>query len=199
MKVLVAEDDLMSAKILEKNLRDWGYSPECVHDGEAALGRLSGDDPPLIAILDWMMPGLTGLEVCRRVKAMPSRVPRYAILLTQRNARDDILEGLNGGADDYVTKPFDPEALRARVRIASRTVELQCRLADRVDALEQALAEVDRLRGLLAICSYCKKARDKQDDWHQVDTYLKTTTDLRFTHGVCPECFSRLASELKSG
>src|SRR5262249_1044353 len=135
------------------------------------------------------MPEIDGLEVCRRVRAAPKLKAMYLILLTARGSREYVLEGLRAGANDYVTKPFDREELEARVNVGIQVVQLQAELARRVAELEDALGRVRQLQGLLPICCYCKKIRDDQDYWHQVDRYIGTHTDVRFSHGICPECW----------
>ena len=134
------------------------------------------------------MPGLDGLEVCRRARARTDARPLYIILLTARADRQDTIDGLDAGADDYVTKPFDAAELRARVSVGVRVAELQGELAARIADLEQALARVDQLHGILPICSYCKKVRNDGDSWQQVEAYVSAHSAVRFSHGVCPEC-----------
>jgi CheY-like chemotaxis protein len=135
-----------------------------------------------------MMPGLDGLEVCRRARQAVSAPSRYIILLTARADRRDTVEGLGAGADDYVTQPFDAAELRARVAVGVRVLALQAQLAARIGELEGALAHVDRLHGILPICSYCKKVRSDGDSWQQVEAYVSAHTTVRFNHGVCPAC-----------
>ena len=103
---------------------------------------------------------------------------------------------MSAGANDYIEKPFDPVELEARVRVGERMVVLQARLNARVTELEQALAHVKRLQGLLPICSYCKKVRNEANYWEQVDSYLMTHSDLDFTHGICPACSDKMMKQL---
>jgi DNA-binding response OmpR family regulator len=192
MKILIAEDDPVSRRVLEAALAKDGHEIQSVDDGAQALEALERPDAPLLAILDWMMPGVDGTEICRRLRAAPRSRPIYVVLLTARGRKEDVLAGLEAGADDYVTKPFDHDELRARVRVGARVVDLQSALAGRVAELEEALARVRQLRGLLPICSYCKKVRDDRNYWQQVEHYVSEHTDARFSHSICPDCLERI-------
>ena len=188
MRILVAEDSPVSRFLLETSLKKWGHEPVTTVDGTAAWEALQREDAPALAILDWMMPGMDGVEVCRRARARKDARPLYIILLTARTDRQDTVDGLGAGANDFVTKPFDAAELRARVSVGVRVVELQGELAARIADLERALARVDQLHGILPICSYCKKVRNDSDSWQQVEAYVSAHSNVRFSHGVCPEC-----------
>jgi DNA-binding response OmpR family regulator len=188
MRILSAEDDAVSRLLLETHLRAWGNEPVATADGGAAWEALQREDAPAMAILDWMMPGLDGVEVCRRARAQVGVRPLYIILLTARAERQDTIAALGAGADDYVTKPFNAAELQARVGVGVRVVGLQAELAARIAELEQALARVDQLHGILPICSYCKKVRNDTDSWQQVEAYVSAHSAVRFSHGICPEC-----------
>jgi sigma-B regulation protein RsbU (phosphoserine phosphatase) len=188
MKILVAEDDPVSRLLLETHLKKWGHEPLTATDGAAAWEIMQREDAPALAILDWMMPGLDGPEVCRRARARTDAPPLYIILLTARAERQDTIDGLGAGADDFVTKPFDAAELRARVGVGVRVAALQGELAARIAELEQALARVDKLHGILPICSYCKKVRNDSDSWQQMEAYVSAHSTVRFNHGVCPDC-----------
>jgi diguanylate cyclase (GGDEF)-like protein len=125
MKVLIAEDDTISRRMLEAFLVKWGYEVVVATQGEEAWTILQGNDTPRMAILDWMMPGKDGVEICRGLRQRKGRPYIYTLLLTARGQKTDIVQGLEAGADDYVTKPFDPFELRARLRAGRRIVELQ--------------------------------------------------------------------------
>jgi DNA-binding response OmpR family regulator len=188
VNVLVADDDAAIRRLVESTLQRAGYGVVTAADGAGALAVLRGPGAPPLAVLDWMMPGLTGPEVCRQLRQDPGAPRPYVVLLTSRDGREDLVAGLEAGADDYVAKPFDVEELRARVGVGARMVQLQQALADRVRALEDALARVTRLQGLLPICGWCKRIRNDQNYWQQVESYIADHSGVRFTHGICPEC-----------
>jgi len=192
MKILIAEDDPVSRRVLEATLSKWGYEVMSTSNGREAWEALAAPDAPRLAILDWMMPEMDGIEVCRRARGRTEAGPLHILLLTARGRKEDVIAGLQAGADDYVTKPFDHEELRARVQVGQRIVELQTMLASRVTELEEALARVRQLRGLLPICSYCKKVRDDRNYWQQVEQYVSTHSDVQFSHGICPDCYTRV-------
>jgi DNA-binding response OmpR family regulator len=189
--VLVADDEPISRTIVAAMLRKGGYDVQQATDGEQAWAALQRPDAPHLAILDWMMPGLDGPEICRRLRTLDSPTPTYVILLTSRDAAADIVEGLRAGADDYVTKPPHEEELLARIAVGARVVRLQQALADRVRRLEEALSNVKRLQGLLPICSYCKRIRDDQNYWQQVESYISLHSGVQFSHSYCPDCYEK--------
>jgi DNA-binding response OmpR family regulator len=199
MKILVAEDDAVTRKILVVTLERLGWDVIQVEDGEAAwqaFETLKGKDAPEMAVLDWMMPGVEGIEICRRLRTTPGFELVYVILVTSRGGKEDLSYGLAAGANDYITKPFDPVELQARVRVGERMVRLQRSLAARVTEVEAALAHVQRLQGLLPICSYCKKVRNEANYWEQVESYLSAHSDLDFTHSICPQCTEKMMKEI---
>jgi phosphoserine phosphatase RsbU/P len=198
MKILIAEDDPVSCRILEKTLTGWGHEVTIATNGRMALDMLSLPDSPQLAILDIMMPEMDGCDVCRNLRELPSTKPPYLILLSAMNSKDDVVRGIQAGANDYLTKPFHREELKVRVEVGVKMLELQRVLADRVRELEEALSQVKQLQGLLPICSYCKKVRDDQNYWQRVDTYISDRVDVKFSHGICPDCFDRVSAELKA-
>jgi len=189
MNVLLADDDPLARATVGVALRDWGFEViDCV-DGVEAWDHLSRPGGPRLALLDWLMPGMDGPEICRRARTEPGLHSAYLILLTARGGRDAMIEGLTAGADDYVAKPFDRDELRLRVRAGERIVNLQGTLADRVAQLEGAATRVRAPQRILPICSYCKKVRNDRDCWEQVEEFIATQIDVRFSHGICPDCF----------
>ena len=192
MRVLIAEDDAVSRRLLEATLVKWGYEVVVTTDGLQALEVLSQSDAPSLAILDWMMPGLDGAQVCLKARELAGERLLYMILLTAKGRKEDIVEGLTAGADDYVIKPFDRSELKARINAGERILRLQAELASRVKELELALTNVKLLQGLLPICCYCKKIRDDKNYWQQVDTYVADHSEAQFTHGICPDCRDKI-------
>lgn len=188
MRILVAEDDPVANRLLVATLSRRGYEVDSVTDGEAAWTILAAEPAPRIAVLDWMMPGLDGPEICRRARARPDRRYTYLLLLTARGQAADLVEGLAAGADDYLRKPFDPEELEARLRVGQRILALEDSLRTRVTELEDALAHVRQLQGLLPICMFCKKVRDDRDSWQRIESYISEHTDAQFSHSICDEC-----------
>lgn len=199
MRILIAEDDAVSRRVLEATLTKWGYEVVVTTDGQQALEALKQPDAPSLAVLDWMMPGLDGSEVCRRVREVAGNRLLYVLLLTAKDRKEDIVEGLTAGADDYVVKPFDRAELKARLNVGERILQLQAELAARVKELELALSKVNLLQGLLPICCYCKKIRDDQNYWQQIEGYINERTGSEFSHSVCPDCYQRVVlPELES-
>jgi sigma-B regulation protein RsbU (phosphoserine phosphatase) len=192
MRLLIADDDRISRSFLEHALTNAGHEVVVAASGDEAWHVLDRADAPLLAILDWVMPGLEGTEICTRVRQRGAPIPTYIILLTSRSAKDDIVAGLRAGADDYLTKPFNIEELTARLQVGVRLIEMQQKLASQVKELEGALAQVKSLRGLLPMCAWCKKIRNDSNYWEQLEVYISEHSEAQFTHGMCPDCFRRV-------
>lgn len=192
MRILIAEDDTVCRSVIERMLQRWGHEVVVACDGLAAWQILEADNAPKLAVLDWIMPGADGPELCRKVRDLCRQEPTYIILLTVKDRKEDVVVGLESGADDFIAKPFHEQELRSRIRVGERMVRLQSALADRVRKLEAALAEVTTLHGLLPICCYCKKIRTDKDYWQEVEAYLAAHTDIHFSHGICPCCFAKV-------
>jgi sigma-B regulation protein RsbU (phosphoserine phosphatase) len=202
VKVLVADDDRIAATVLSQTLRQWEFDVTVVPDGSEALRFLLGQadrlvGEPTLAILDWMMPKIEGAEVCRRVRLEAPLANMYLMLLTSLESKGHVIAGLSAGADDYLVKPFDPDDLRARINVGMRVLSLQERLAERVQELQDALANVKVLHGLLPICSYCKRIRGDDQYWTQVESYIAERSDAQFSHGICPPCATELEREIE--
>ena len=173
MKVLIAEDHAVSRRILSVLLEKLGYEVLVAANGREAWDLFQRENVSLV-LTDWMMPGMDGPTLCRMIREEKRRKYTYIILLTVLTGKGSNLEAMTAGADDFLTKPHDPELLAARLRVAERILGLQ--------------DEVNRLQGLLPICQYCKKIRDDGNQWTQIEAYISKHTEADFSHGICPEC-----------
>jgi CheY-like chemotaxis protein len=193
VRILIAEDDPVSRQLLQTFLAKWGHEPVVACHGPEAWEMIRQPDAPKMAILDWMMPEMEGPEIVRRKRVLEegTATPTYFILLTALDSPADIVSGFEAGVDDYVTKPFHKDELKARVRVGVRMLDLRQKLAERVAELEQAMATVKTLSGLLPICSYCKKIRDDRNYWTELESYFEQVSDAQFSHGICPSCYDR--------
>jgi len=209
-QILIVDDISTNIQVLGSILRREGYSISFAMSGPEALSMVLSDSFDLI-LLDVMMPGMDGYEVCARLKAAPETRDIPIIFLTARTSPEDIARGFRTGAVDYVTKPFHPEELLARVRThlalktSADTIRAQNAMLSagneelrQVNArLRQALQEIKTLRGILPICAICKKIRLKdadpkrQESWVVLEEYLTRHTGAEFSHGICPECLHR--------
>jgi DNA-binding response OmpR family regulator len=191
VRILIAEDDLTSRTVLRVALTKHGHEVIEAVDGADALKALQRPDAPRVAILDWMMPALDGLQVCRLIRALAATNPPYLIILTVRGETADIIAGLEAGADDYLSKPFDVNELRARVDVGCRMIDAQSALAHTITELREALEHVKTLRGFLPMCPFCKNIRDVQGYWSQVEAYVSAHTEVQFSHGICTACMKQ--------
>ena len=195
MQILIAEDDPVSSRLLERTLQKWGHQVITAGNGVEAL-HLARQHKARFMIADWMMPEMDGAELCRRLRQEDGGKYVYIIMLTAKSTQEDITEGLQAGADDYVVKPPDPPELRARIAVGLRVIELEDSLSAHITELEDALAHVKRLQGLLPMCSHCKRVRDDKDYWHLVDVYIAEHTDADITHSICPDCMRKYYGHL---
>jgi len=199
MTILVADDHETNRKLLCEILAAEGYAVRSVADGGAALAALQARGGPCVGLIDWQMPVHSGIEVCREARRGANPHALFLILVTVRDSPQDIVTGLQSGANDYIKKPFDQAELLARVRLGVQMIELQQALTLRVQELEAAVAEIKQLKGLLPICGYCKKIRDDHDYWQDVELFVAQHADVKFSHGICPDCFeSQIRPQLKA-
>ncbi len=190
MKVLIADDEAMSRKTLGALLRRHGYEVMEAQEGDEALRLLEAPDAPRLAVLDWAMPGHSGPDVCKAIRAKAGRYA-YVILVTTRGGKVDLVAGLDAGADDFIPKPYDQAELLARMRVAQRVLGLEAGLVEKIASLEQALSHVKLLQGLLPICMHCRRVRSSEEQWQRLDGYLQEHSHLTFTHGLCKDCLEK--------
>jgi DNA-binding response OmpR family regulator len=192
VKILIAEDEFTTRMMVQVCLENWGYRVESVTNGIAAWAALQKPDAPHIAILDWEMPELDGVEVCRRAKELDTVSPPYILLLTSRDSKTDIVKGFDAGADDYMTKPFNDNELRARVRVAERLVRTQSSLAESVLELKEALNQVEMLENGIEVCRECRMILSPYDGrWHGLGDILDKGADPRFIVKTCSACMKK--------
>lgn len=178
MKILIAEDDLISRRLLCTTLEQFGHEILAFNDGEEAW--MSFNEEPVRAIVsDWLMPKLDELEFCRRVRARENMEYTYFILLTANiKGKDSYMEAMQAGIDDFLAKPLDRDQIWMRLRVAERILRYT--------------TEISNLESMLPICSYCKKIRDDNNYWQQVETYIGGKTGTNFSHSVCPQCYESI-------
>lgn len=173
MRVLIAEDDSLSRELLVDFLEELGHEVTATHDGQSAWDTFCAA-PCRMIISDWQMPHVDGLELCRRVRRALGRPYTYFMLVTSLSDRANYLTAMAGGVDDFLAKPPDAHDLAARLVVAERILDL--------------LEEVRQLKGLLKICSYCKRIHDVDGQWQPVEVYVSRRSDARFTHTICQDC-----------
>jgi phosphoserine phosphatase RsbU/P len=178
VKILAVEDDAVSRAVLRQALRRLGHETVEAADGEEAWQALQ-NEPFRVVVSDWMMPRADGLELCRRIRKRANVDYLYFILLTSRDATaDNQTEAADAGVDDFLTKPLDLPELWTRLRVAERILRYT--------------TQVRQLEEMLPICSYCKKIRDDQNYWQQIEGYISERTGSDFSHSVCPDCYQRV-------
>lgn len=189
MKILIAEDDVFFRRLLQQVL-----APEheivLAEDGGQAWAILQQPDRPPFALLDWVMPVWSGPQICRKAREHPQLASLYLMLLTAKNSTPDVVSGLRAGADDYVTKPFVPEELRARVRIGERLIRLQWEIDTHAAQLARASELAARLQKLLPICPQCGKIRCTSAYWEELNSFLRECDSQLLDLGTCLRCAS---------
>ena len=160
MKILIAEDDPISRRLLESQLKKWNYKVVITSNGKAALEALQSEDPPSIAILDWMMPEMDGVKVCQEIRKKETEHYTYILLLTAKDRKEDLIEGLEAGADDYVIKPFNAHELDMRIKAGKRVIELEKKL--RILTIKDELTDLYNRRGLIELSKQQIKIAKRQ-------------------------------------
>ena len=178
LKILTVDDDLVARKILVQALHRLGHETVEAADGNEAL-RIIENEPVRVIVCDWLMPEMDGLELCHRLRSRVNTEYAYFILLTSREA--DLAnqrEAIEAGVDDFLTKPLDLQELWMRLRVSERILKFT--------------TQVRQLEAFLPICSYCKKVRDDQNYWQQIEGYINERTGSEFSHSICPDCYQRV-------
>jgi sigma-B regulation protein RsbU (phosphoserine phosphatase) len=176
MKILVVEDEEFLRDSFSKVLRRWGHDVVAAGDGMEAWDQFRKERFDVV-ISDWSMPRMDGADLCRVLRNLARDTYTYIIMLTAASGPEKVVEALDAGADDFMTKPFERNVLAARLRVAERILNLR--------------EHVVRLEGLLSICSYCKQIRRDDGTWVQVERYVQDRSELKFSHGICPGCMAQ--------
>jgi phosphoserine phosphatase RsbU/P len=181
LRILIADDDAPARRFLQSALRKLDHECILAADGREAWEAYQHAAPSIV-LADWIMPRLSGIELCRRIRADARPRYTYVILVTALTGKGSYLEGMEAGADDFVTKPFDLDEMAARLRVARRIIGLQ--------------GEIRQLQGLLPVCSYCRRIRD-ENTWTTLEDYVAARTDVMLSRCICPDCYhARIGPEM---
>jgi phosphoserine phosphatase RsbU/P len=182
-KILIAEDDNIASKVLKHALEHLGHEVIVTNNGQTAWEAFDCE-PVRIIVSDWMMPGLDGLELCAKIRSRTKTPYTYFILLTSAETTPENYDfATDAGVDDFLPKPLDRSMIRMRLRVADRIFGYT--------------TEIRQLRDLIPMCTCCLKIRDDGDYWERVDTYIRTQTGTRFSHGICPDCLAKEMAKLE--
>lgn len=190
MNLLIADDEITSLVLLESLVKSLGYDFQSASNGYIALEKFYELKPEII-LLDWNMPGFTGLELIELIRNAENEIEPYIIMITAKNEKESLEDALNKGADDYITKPFHPGELKARIGSGKRVIELQKDLYSKIKDLNNANSHITRLQELIPICMYCRKIRNDKETWEKIEEYLEKQPDVKLSHGICPDCMAK--------
>lgn len=184
MKILIAEDDAVSRRLLETVLKQLGYEVDSAENGDEAWKKFQAGSYPVV-ISDWMMPFVDGLDFCRKIRVQQKRQYAYFILLTSITSDfENYSRALEAGVDDFLNKPLNRNEIAMRLLVAQRITGF--------------IEQMGQLKELLPICSYCRKVRNDENYWQQIESYVRSHTGTDFSHGICPECYEKqVKPELK--
>lgn len=192
--ILVVDDNPDNLRLLAGILKECRYKIRLAPNGEQALATIRKEAPDLI-LLDIMMPVMDGFEVCRQLKADQKNTGIPVIFISALDETIDKVKAFSMGGVDYITKPFKSDEVLARVRTHLTLRRLQRNLEKKNEQLRHALDEIQILRGILPICSSCKKIRNEDGYWEQIEIYIQTRSEVDFSHGICEECARKLYPE----
>lgn len=196
ISILVVDDEPNVRFSIARLLRNAKYTVHEAENGDACL-RIVRERQPDMVLLDMMLPGINGLEVCRRIKADEELRGTYVVMFSAKlTDSDNQSEGLENGADGYLVRPISNRELLARVKSIARIIAAERCRDLLIDKLQRALATIKTLSGMLPICANCKKIRDDKGYWEEVELYVIKHTDAEFSHGICPDCFKALYGDL---
>jgi len=186
--VLVAADDPIIRQALESYLGSWDCETVIVFDDKELLHRLELENHPSLLIIDGAMEGMDAGAVCRHIRLSSHMVRPYIILISHGGAGERIIFDPDSGPDDLLDSPFTKREFHARVSAGIRIIDLETELSSLVLDLRRATKRIQKLNGLLPICSHCKKIRDDRGYWNEVEKYISDHSDAEFSHAICPGC-----------
>lgn len=177
MKILIVEDEPVAAAVLEAALLRLGHEPCRADDGLVAW-RAFEAEPARVVVSDWLMPGLNGLDLCRRIRTRGGDYTYFILLSALESSGGNLEQAIEAGVDDFLHKPVKIDELKMRLHVAERILNYA--------------TQVKQLESFIPLCSYCKKVRDDKNYWSQIESYINTRTGSQFSHGVCPDCYDRV-------
>ena len=177
MKILTVEDNMVAAAVLDAALLKLGHEPCRAVDGLTAW-RAFEINPVRVVVSDWLMPGIDGLELCRRIRARGGEYTYFILLSAVESSTGNLELALEAGVDDFLHKPVKIDELKMRLHVAERILNYS--------------TQVQQLESFIPLCSYCKKVRDDKKYRSQIESYINTRTGSQFSHGVCPDCYDRV-------
>lgn len=194
-KIVIVEDEAEYANMLRIRLESSGYDVTTANNPNLGLQIITESKPDLI-LMDINMPEMTGFEACKILKSDENLADIPVIFLTARIATDDVLEGFDVGGVDYLTKPVDARILLARVKTHVSLKKTRDEQQHLIQQLQDSLAQIKQLKGLIPICAHCKKVRDDEGYWKSVEVYIEHHSEAQFSHGICNDCIEKLYPEL---
>ena len=195
MRILVAEDNVLERLLLKGSLTKWGYDVVEAVDGDQAWELLQSEDAPRLVLLDWMMPGMDGTEICQKIRQEEKPDPMYIILLTSKEQKQDVIFGLKSGVDDYIRKPYEQGELRARVKAGELFIRLQSELAELAEERRKSAVQIEMLQELLPVCSNCHEQCDNPEVWHRIKRYVEDHPEAAAKLSLCLKCTEKCSSE----
>ncbi len=196
-RVLIAADDGSILHFLESAIGSWGYETMVVFNDRELLYRMEREERPALVILDGSMQGVDSLVLCRRIRLSPDMTRPYIILLVPDVTDRQSFPDPAWGPDDLLPNPCTRTELHARVRTGMRVIDLETRVSRLVTDLARAANRIERLSGLLPICSHCKKIRDDSGYWNELEKYISDHSDAEFSHAICPSCLAKYYPDVK--
>lgn len=193
--VLIADDSLSMRMVIGRTLTAGGFHVRAVNDGDLLREALKDPNVPRLVVSDWEMPGASGVEICRELRAQPGGDRFFYLVVTANTDEERLLEALDAGANDFIRKPFSAAELLARVVSGQRVLDLQASLEAKVAELGAALSEVRTLRGLIPICMHCHSVRTDGDQWQKLEVYLEEHSEAVMSHGLCEACLEKFYPE----